>query len=63
MDSMSPQDLILLFVFWDLTAIASYYVIGYEHHDADARASALIALLVTGVTAVFLLIAHCPKRR
>ena len=57
------QDLILLFVFWDLTAIASYYLIGYDHHDADARASALMALLVTGVTAVFLLIAHCPKRR
>jgi multicomponent Na+:H+ antiporter subunit A len=51
------QDLILLFVFWDLTAIASYYLIGYDRHDADARASALMALLVTGVTAVFLLIA------
>ena len=57
------QDLILLFGFGDLTAIASYYLIGYDRHDADARASALMALLVTGVTAVFLLIAHCPKRR
>ena len=51
------QDLILLFVFWDLTAIASYYLIGYDRHDAEARASALMALLVTGITAVFLLIA------
>src|SRR5918998_1300077 len=49
------QDLILLFVFWDLTAIASYYLIGYDRHDADARASALMALLVTGITAVFFL--------
>jgi len=50
------QDLILLFVFWDLTAVASYYLIGYDRHDPDARASALMALLVTGITAVLLLI-------
>ncbi len=50
------QDLILVFVFWDLTAIASYYLIGYDRHDLDSRASALMALLVTGVTAVLLLI-------
>ena len=50
------QDLILLFVFWDLTAIASYYLIGFDRHSADSRASALMALLVTGVTAVLLLI-------
>ncbi len=50
------QDLVLLFVFWDLTAIASYYLIAFDRHDADARASALMALLVTGVAAVLLLI-------
>lgn len=50
------QDLILLFVFWDLTAIASYYLIGYDSHKAESRASALMALLITGVTAVLLLI-------
>jgi multicomponent Na+:H+ antiporter subunit A len=50
------QDLILLFVFWDLTAIASYYLIGYDSHEQDSRASALMALLVTGITAVLLLI-------
>jgi multicomponent Na+:H+ antiporter subunit A len=50
------QDLILLFVFWDLTAIASYYLIGFDRHEEDSRASALMALLITGVTAVFLLI-------
>ena len=50
------QDLILIFVFWDLTAIASYYLIGFDRHDVDSRASALMALLVTGVTAVLLLI-------
>ena len=50
------QDLVLIFVFWDLTAIASYYLIGFDRHDADSRASALMALLVTGITAVLLLI-------
>jgi multicomponent Na+:H+ antiporter subunit A len=50
------QDLILLFVFWDLTAVASYYLIGFDRHEEDSRASALMALLITGVTAVLLLI-------
>jgi multicomponent Na+:H+ antiporter subunit A len=50
------QDMILIFVFWDLTAIASYFLIGYDRHRADSRSSALMALLVTGVTAVLLLI-------
>ncbi len=50
------QDLILLFIFWDLTAIASYYLIGYDGHREESRASALMALLVTGITAVLLLI-------
>src|SRR5918994_4616538 len=50
------QDMILIFVFWDLTAIASYFLIGYDRHNADSRSSALMALLVTGVTAVLLLI-------
>ncbi len=36
------QDLVLLFVFWDLTAIASYYLIAFDRHDPDARASALM---------------------
>jgi multicomponent Na+:H+ antiporter subunit A len=50
------QDLILIFVFWDLTAVASYYLIGYDAHKEESRASALMALLVTGVTAVLLLV-------
>jgi multicomponent Na+:H+ antiporter subunit A len=50
------QDLVLLFVFWDLTAVASYFLIGFDVHKEESRASALMALLVTGITAVFLLI-------
>ena len=50
------QDLILIFLFWDLTAIASYFLIGYDNHKEDSRESALMALLVTGVSAVLFLI-------
>jgi multicomponent Na+:H+ antiporter subunit A len=52
----TAQDLILLFVFWDLTAIASYGLIGYDRERAEARRSALMALLVTGISAVLLLV-------
>ncbi|MDP8925069.1 MAG: hypothetical protein M3O34_19665 [Chloroflexota bacterium] len=50
------QDLVLLFVFWDLTAIASYFLIGYDRQHAEARAAALMAFLVTGITSIPLLL-------
>ena len=43
-------------MFWDLTAIASYLLIGFDRQHREARLSALMALLVTGVSAVLLLI-------
>jgi multicomponent Na+:H+ antiporter subunit A len=52
----AAQDLLVLFVFWDLTAITSYFLIGYDRRHREARLSALMALLVTGVSAVLLLI-------
>ena len=42
------DDLILMFVFWELTSITSYLLIGFKHEKEDSRASALQALLVTG---------------
>ena len=53
---VTAQDLLLLFLFWDLTAIVSYLLIGFDHQHREARLSALMALLVTGVSAVLLLI-------
>jgi multicomponent Na+:H+ antiporter subunit A len=50
------RDLILLFVFFDLTAVASYFLIGFDRDRREARGAALMALLVTGVSAVALLI-------
>ena len=50
------RDLVLLFVFFDLTAVASYFLIGFDRDRREARGAALMALLVTGVSAVGLLI-------
>lgn len=53
---VTSEDLILLFVFWDLTAIASWLLIGFDRRRREARLSALMAMLVTTVTAVLILI-------
>ena len=45
----SALDLILMFVFFDLTAVASYFLIGFDRHRTEARGAAFMALLVTGV--------------
>ena len=50
------QDLLLIFLFWDLTAIASYFLIGYDRQEESSRAAALMAFLVTGISAVAFLI-------
>jgi multicomponent Na+:H+ antiporter subunit A len=42
------NNLITLFVFWELTSISSYLLIGFKHDKADSRQAALQALLVTG---------------
>ncbi|MDJ0829411.1 MAG: putative monovalent cation/H+ antiporter subunit A [Desulfobacterales bacterium] len=56
-------NLITLFIFWELTSITSYFLIGFEHEREEARSSALQALLVTGIgglalLAGFLLMGH-----
>lgn len=39
---------LLLFIFWELTSITSFLLIGFEHERTGARAAAWQALLVTG---------------
>ena len=51
------QDLILLFVFWDLTAVTSYLLIAFDRERREARVAALMALLVTAGSALLLLVA------
>lgn len=45
---VASDHLIALFIFWELTSISSYLLIGYYHKTARSRAAALQALLVTG---------------
>lgn len=42
------DNMITLFVFWELTSISSYLLIGFNHYKESSRKSALQALLVTG---------------
>jgi multicomponent Na+:H+ antiporter subunit A len=49
------DNLIALFVFWELTSVLSFLLVGYHHEQEAARKSAQQALLVTGVGGLFLL--------
>ena len=49
------DNLLTLFVFWELTSITSYLLIGFGHADPKSRRSALQALLVTGMGGLALL--------
>lgn len=42
------DNILLLFVFWELTSISSFLLIGFSHEKAAARTAAIQALLVTG---------------
>jgi len=49
------DNLIALFVFWELTTVTSYLLIGFGHETAKGRRSALQALFVTGAGALAML--------
>ncbi len=49
------DNLLALFVFWELTTITSYLLIGFSHDMVKARRSALQALMMTGVGGLALL--------
>ncbi len=51
------DNIVLLFVSWELTSISSYILIGSNHSDPKARAGAKTALLVTAVGGLALLAA------
>lgn len=52
---VTSDNLISLFVFWELTTISSYLLIGYKHDYEKARKAALQSLLVTGIGGLALL--------
>lgn len=49
------DNVITLFVFWELTSFTSYLLIGFAHEQERARGAALQALLVTGLGGIALL--------
>ena len=51
------DNILTLFVFWELTGFTSFLLIGFEHERDDARSAALQALIVTGAGGLALLAA------
>ena len=49
------DNLVLLFVFWELTSLTSFLLVGFKHDQAGSRKSAQQAFLVTGTGGLFLL--------
>ncbi|HSM23327.1 MAG TPA: hydrogen gas-evolving membrane-bound hydrogenase subunit E [Anaerolineaceae bacterium] len=45
---VTSSNALMLFVFWELTSISSFFLIGYKFEYESARAAAWQALLVTG---------------
>jgi multicomponent Na+:H+ antiporter subunit A len=53
--AVTADHLLVLFLFWELTSVLSFLLVGFHHEDAEARASARQALLVTAGGGLFLL--------
>lgn len=49
------DNIFLLFTFWELTSISSFFLIGFNNEKIASRKSALTALSVTGLGGFFLL--------
>lgn len=50
------DDLLALYVFWELTTVASFVLIGHSDEEEEARRSATQALLVTTATGLVMLL-------
>jgi len=49
------DNIISLFIFWELTSISSFFLIGFNNTSEASRKSAMIALSITGIGGLFLL--------
>ena len=49
------DNLLTMFVFWEITSISSFFLIGYKTYDKASQKSALQALAITGGGGLFLL--------
>src|SRR5680860_1252946 len=48
-------NLLLMLMFWELTSLSSFLLIGYWHNQSDARQGARMALMITGAGGLALL--------
>ena len=48
MGCVTADNLITLFLFWEMTSLVSFLLVGFQHEEAASRKSAQQALLVTG---------------
>jgi len=49
------DNMISLFIFWELTSISSFFLIGFNNESAASRRSAIMALAITGLGGLSLL--------
>ena len=49
------DNLIGIFIFWELTSISSFFLIGFNNEDENSRKSAMTAFAITGLGGFFLL--------
>lgn len=49
------DNLLTMFIFWELTSISSFFLIGFNNDNKDSRKSALTALAITGSGGLMLL--------
>src|SRR5690606_39643650 len=54
---VTAGNLIQLAVFWEVTSLVSFLLIGYWYHRSDARDGARMALIVTGTGGLALFVA------
>jgi multicomponent Na+:H+ antiporter subunit A len=52
---VTADNLIVLFLFWEMTSLTSFMLVGFNHDQASSRKSAQQALLVTGTGGLVLL--------
>lgn len=43
------DNILTMFIFWELTSISSFFLIGFDNNDEESRKSALLALGITGL--------------
>ncbi|MBX3019475.1 MAG: DUF4040 domain-containing protein [Bdellovibrionaceae bacterium] len=53
--AVTSDNLLLLFMFWEMTSLASFFLIGLERERVTARHAAQMALIVTGAGGLCLL--------